>query len=491
MARTPDAPVSISKILSAAAITGLLCGGGAWTIASATTDAPQRESFVVSAPAHRGIAQVEIHDPDNVLSPADEARLKRDASRIEAPDVVQQLHYIVFSSNHENVNDSVEEYLRDNRPDLIGDEKFVDGTIFVGVGLDPRQAFVFAGEDVTDVLSLRDGSHLEGAVNAIKPGVKDNNIPAGLFAGASAATDAKDLEQSQYQDAVDSRIGLMAGAGLGTGGATSAAVAGVGFYRRERKKKLAAARENLAFIAREYGSLGQRLDGIDIRANSLTSPLAHAAMRAEWEDVRDRFLDLHQSVEAYGGLTESGDPKQILSQADKIQDAADTTRQLSFAEDNIDKIFNIEHGNTEVRTQEITALRADIVQAEASLPDSNSGLHDSLTSARKEADLLAAKPDAPDFLDRYVQLLRDYQAALVVLKEKQMSEVEDTNELHRPALYEASYRPGYGYMDFVPYWALSSWHSANVESAQSNSSGNSVNSGFSSGFSGAGGSSSF
>lgn len=491
MTHLADSSITITKILGSAAIVGLLCGGGAWAVASATTEVPQRSDFTLSAPTHRGIAHVEIHNPDNVLTAADVSRLKRDAQRIEAPEVVQQLHYIVFAHNRENVNDSVEEFLRDKHPNLIGDEKFADGTLFVGVGLDPRQAFVFAGEDVATMLSLHDGNHLSAAIDAIKPGVKSNNIPAGLFAGASTATNTEKLTESQYEDALSNRTGIMAGAGVGTGGAAFAGVTGVGCYRRNRKKKLENARDNLAFITREYGELGQRLDSIDIRANSLSSPLAHAAMRAEWADVRDRFLNLHQQVDAYGGLTASDDPKQILAEADRIQAAADTTRQLSFAEENIDKIYRIEHGDADVRIKEVSALRADIVEAQASVDNTDSGLYQSLTATRHAAEQLLASPSVPDFLDHYTQLLKDYQAALTILKQKQMSEVKDTNELRTPALYDSDYRPGYGYMNFAPYWALSSWHSANVQAAESNSNSGSVNSGFSSGFSGAGGSSGF
>ncbi|MDN6226915.1 MAG: DUF5129 domain-containing protein, partial [Corynebacterium flavescens] len=58
-----------------------------------------------------------------------------------------------------------------------------------------------------------------------------------------------------------------------------------------------------------------------------------------------------------------------------------------------------------------------------------------------------------------------------------------------PGITSPDYRVGYGYNNFVPFWALSTWHSSNA-SAQS-SSGSSANTSFSSGFSGSGGSSSF
>lgn len=260
MANFTDSSATITKILGSAAIVGVLCGGGAWVVASFMTDAPQRSDFVQPVSTHRGIAEVTIHDPGNVLSSDEESRLKRGAARIEAPEVVQKLHYFVFAKNHENVNDSVEEFLREKPPNLIRDEKFADDTLFVGVGLDPRQAFVFTGEDVAKVLSLYSGIHLSETIDAIKLEVKDNNIPAGLFAGANAATDSASLAESQYQDALTDCTAAMVGAGVGTGGAAFASIAGVGFYRRSRQKKYEEACDNLAFITREYGELGQRLE---------------------------------------------------------------------------------------------------------------------------------------------------------------------------------------------------------------------------------------
>src|SRR5699024_11374252 len=90
------------------------------------------------------VCSSDLHNPEGVLSADDEARLERDAERIDAPAVVEQLHYMVFEENDDNVNDTVEEYLRDNRPDLIGDDYFADGFLIVCVGLVPRQAFIFA-----------------------------------------------------------------------------------------------------------------------------------------------------------------------------------------------------------------------------------------------------------------------------------------------------------------------------------------------------------
>lgn len=485
-------PLSINAITASSALAAVLVGGGVGATFFAVTDAPVQQDYAITAPVNQGIAHVEVHDPQEVLSAADKDRMLRDAQRISAPDTVQQLHYLVFKENRSNVNDTVEEYLRDNRPELIGEKHFADGVLIVGVGLDPRQAFVFAGEDVASLLDLRKSDHLDDSLNAIKPGVKADNIPAGLFAGATEATNVEKLAQERYNDAVDSRsLGGLA-SGFASGGAAAAGVALYGARRRKQAQTLAQAREDLAFVGKEYGELGQRLDGIDIRANSLTSPLAHREMRAQWAEVRDRFLNLHDQVDRFGGLTNSDDPKRILANAKEISEAAKVARQVSYAEDNIDVLFRLEHGDEVLRRREVNELRKDIVAAQGAVPSTSSGLYATLSNARLTAERLEQQTHTPDFLERYAMLLSDYQQALTTLKEQKFSDVKDQSSKPTvPTIYEAGYRPGYGYVDFIPFWAMQSWHSDAIAAQQAAESSSSTNTSFSSGFSGSGGSSSF
>ena len=116
---------------------GALAGG-----LSTITDTPVRADYEITDTAATEITNsfsTEIHNPNGVLSAEDEARMERDVERLDVPAVVSQLHYIVFEENDDNINDTVENYLRDNRPDLIGDEYFTDGVLIVGVGLDPAR----------------------------------------------------------------------------------------------------------------------------------------------------------------------------------------------------------------------------------------------------------------------------------------------------------------------------------------------------------------
>ncbi|CAB1047452.1 hypothetical protein FRC0546_02050 [Corynebacterium diphtheriae] len=244
---------SVGTIVTSTALATLLAGGAAAGAVAMTIPSPQRENYVVSnqeqyRPSHS--VAVEIHDRDGVLNAEDQRRLLNNTDNIEVAQVVKQVHYIVFRTNDENVNDTVENYLRDQRPDLIGKEYFTDGVLIIGVGLDPRQAFIFAGNDVADAFDLRESAHLEQSLDAIKPGVKDGNIPAGLSNGLRTAVDVRAIEEQQYNSAVDARMAALVGGGLGAASGGFGIAGIVGITRRRKSRIVAQARDNMNVVSR-------------------------------------------------------------------------------------------------------------------------------------------------------------------------------------------------------------------------------------------------
>ncbi|WP_454978247.1 DUF5129 domain-containing protein [Corynebacterium propinquum] len=483
---------TVGKIVAASILSAGVLGGGAALGIATTYDAPERAHYTIDAPTHSNVA-LHIHNPDGVLTADDERILERDAARLEVPDVVKQLHYIVFADNDDNVNDTVENYLRDHHPELIGDDSFADGTLFVGVGLDPRQAFIFAGDDVAELLNLREGSHLDESLDAIKPGVKDGNIPGGLFHGATVATDLAALEQAQFDAAESNRTSAIVMGGLGAAALGGGGAAAAGGYRRSRAKKITQAREDFDYISAEFGALAQRLDSIDIRAHSLTSAFADQQLRDQWRKVRERFVRMHDDVSTLGELSPRSDDKAFAQRADQLSDMASTAKKIHHAEDNIDTIFAFENGDELTRRTEAQSLRDDVVEAKMKVRDSDSGLYQELAAIQQRTEALAQDPGAEDFLDNFIVLLRDYQAALAELRRQKFSDIDESkaDAPQAPGLTSADYRPGYGWNNFVPYWALSSWHASTLEAQSSSSNSGSANTSFSSGFSGAGGSSGF
>lgn len=472
----------MKKVLALAAAATMLVGGGT-AFGVAALDAPPKEAEYVVEQTKS--VHVEIMDPDNVLSPEDEARMLRDAERISFAAPIKQLNYMVFAKNKDKVGDTVEEYLRDNHPDLIAKDNFPDGQLYVGVGLDPRTALVFAGDDVADRLHLNDGdSHLEEALEEIKPGVKNGNIPAGLFAGANYAADADALSKELYDDAKSNRALGIGFSGLGAGAAVGGAITAVGAMRRRKAKRIAEARENWKYVSSTYGDTAQRLNAIDVRAHSLTSDLTDARMREEWEELRDEFLNLDSQVSSLASLGVNSPDEDFDKAAPTIEHSKSLCDRVETAERNIDRLYAIEHADATVRKKELYELRKDLIEART---DNEGGIADEADRLEKMANTIDVT--APNFMDQYLELL-DRSAALFTKIQENMRKDNEADELaERPRIDDPAFYPGVGYHGFVPYVAITSWNTSATAASSSASSSSSAN--FSSGFSGAGGTSSF
>lgn len=482
-------PMNGKQVLATIGIAAALAAAGT-TAGYAMTDIPDPGQSAVE----QGVApRVTIDDPDDALSPEDEERMIKDAERLDTPAVVKDLHYMVFATNHENILDTVEEYLRDTHPALIGnadndDDRFADGTVIIGVGLDPRQAFAYYGDDVAEELNVDHGQRDAEVLDAMKPGVRDGNIPAGLFAAARTAMDSEAAANYSVDSAEDDRVGAMlglGGAGLGLG--TAGALTGFGITN-SRRKKIAQAREDYEAITTEYSTLAGRLDEIDIRANSVSSAFADAELRKQWAEVRDTFFGYHDTVSGAGGIgdIDINDDKAALRNHKKLRTAAESVEHVSNAEDNINRLFEIEQGDAASRRTALTDIREDVIIAKHKVNDSQ--LQRDLEQLGRRIDQLDVNPGSPTFVDDFVRVLGDYRLLLEQVKKREFSDVKEYEPLRKPAIYDS----GYNYYGYVPFVVMNDWHTSNVETHQSQTSGGGTSAGVaSSGFSAAGSSSSF
>lgn len=469
----------------------VLLGGVGAGLTYALTTPPSEDQYSVAVAQHA--PKVVIDDPDDVLSPEDEDRMMRDVERLDHPDVVKELHYMVFAKNHENVFDSVEEYMRDNHPEWIGnaenaDNRFGDGLAIIGVGLDPHQAFAYYGDDVASQLKVDHGQRDAQVLDAMKPGVRDGNIPAGLFNAAKTAFDRQAAQDYGYNRAKDDRDGAAIGAGVGGAGLGGAGAATGFAVTNRRRRKIEQAREDYRSITTEYAALAGRLDEIDIRANSVSSSFADAELRKQWQEVRDTFFSYHDAVSGAGGIGDIriDDDKEALRNRKKLRTAATSVEHVSNAEDNINRLFEIEQGDAGARRAALTEIREDVIEAKHKVK--NKGLKRDLELLEQRIDQLDANPGSPAFVDDFVRVLGDYRLLLEQVKRREFSDVKEYEPLRQPAIYDSSYTYGY-----VPFVVMNDWHTSNVQAhEQHTSSSAGTNAAVaSSGFSAAGSSSSF
>jgi len=468
-----------AAVLGITALLGL--GGGA--LGYASTEVPDAADSHIATQAE--MPEVMVSDPGDVLTPEDEARLKRDAERLDRPDTVKTLHYIALTENRDNVNDSVENFLRDNFPDQIGNKKYADGVLIVGTDVVGRHNFIVAGEDVADQLYIRKDQRLGDALEAMKPGLRDNNIPGGFFAGANVATDIEAAQNYPVERAESEQGNTTVGYGLAAGAAGLAGGSMTAIRRNKRRKQIAQAREDHAIVANEFTGLSQRLDELDIRANSVSSAFADTELREQWEEVRDRFLGLH-NVTQLGVDTD----RQAWENHEALEEAAATVTDTGHAEENINRLFNAERGDVATRRSILLDIRTDAQNARREVKDEE--IKRDLQALEDRIEELDRNAAAPDFIDQFVILLRDYSTLLDEVKRREFSDVPEHTQLDSPTITQ----PGFIYGTYVPYVHMSSWHSSNVAAEQqaqssASSSSSSINTSYSSGFSGAGGSSSY
>lgn len=482
---------STARVVLGTIGSAVLLGGAGAGLTYALTTPPAEDQYAVAVAQQA--PKVVIDDPDEVLTPEEEERMMRDVERLDHPDVVKELHYMVFAKNHENVFDSVEEYVRDNHPELIGnaenpDDRFADGVAIIGVGLEPRQAFAYYGDDVARQLQVDHGQRDEQVLDAMKPGVRDGNIPAGLFNAAKTAFDRQAAQDYGYNNAKDDREGGVVGAGA-AGLGLGAAGAGTGFaISNSRRKKIEQAREDYRAITTEYSALAGRLDEIDIRANSVSSSFADAELRKQWQEVRDTFFGYHDAVSGAGGIGDIriDDDKEALRNHKKLRTAATSVEHVSNAEDNINRLFEIEQGDGGARRAALTEIRRDVIEAKHKIK--NRELKKDLELLEQRINALDADPGSPAFVDDFVRVLGDYRVLLEEVKRREFSDVKEYEPLRKPAIYDS----GYSYYGYVPFVVMDDWHTSNVETHEQQTSGGGTSAGVaSSGFTAAGSSSSF
>jgi len=482
MTRSTPAPVRLLVLLAGAALLMLallpLTGGPAR--AQAPAPAPAR------APAASSVG-VGITDRAGVLSPGDQDLLRAETGRIAFPPQVERVEYLVFGDGGENLNDTTERFAQAERPDLVSQDrvKWAPGTLIVANDGVSRKVGIYCGDDVCVALDLFEGRHLDGSLEAMKDPMRRQNYAVGLLAGAQAAADPTVLAP-EPGGAPSWLPWALGGAGVVGAGAIGAGVAA------SRKKKATTARERYDRVSREYGRIAGELTGLDIRANSLRSPLADDELRSQWEDVRDRFLALDEVMGRIGDLRPESTDAEFRAKAGEIETAHTTVDQMEAAEGNIEQLFRMEQGDADVRRRQLGELHEDMLAAALGTGDERLAAEARALDAR--ADELTRDTAAPDFMDRYARLVVDYRLVVEAIRAREMADVEaadDAGDRHAPRLYDRDWRAGYGYNGFVPYYVVSSWHQHDVQAAEAASSSSTTTSYSNSSFSGGGGSSGY
>ena len=415
---------------------------------------------------------VEVPLRGGQLTEDDVRLLENETPDLSLPATVNRVVYLVFGSNESNLNDSLRHYAeRDDRSLLSGSEdKFAPGSLIVAVGMDPRRVGVACGDDVCNAINFYGSGRMDGILDEMRVPLRqsgDPNIAAALLAGARAAGDTAVVAEGDSDVSGWWILG-------GISGVAAVVTAGslVWGQRHQRRR----VREHYNHVVGNYARVASQLDSIDVRAHSLSSPLADDALRRDWEDVRTRFLATDSTVQRLSGIGDEVGDRELAGHRKEITEAYEAVRQMENAEHNIDEFFRMEHGDDTVRRRRLTELHEDLVEARTTVSDD--GLRDDLDGIDARVVALRETPDAPDFMDAYARIITDYRIIIEAVRKREFDDVEPDDDNPTPRLWDDSWRPGYGYYGFVPFVTVNSWH----ESATSSASGSSgATTGYSSG----------
>ncbi|MGO3363205.1 MAG: hypothetical protein ACTIL2_12280 [Corynebacterium sp.] len=245
---------------------------------------------------------------------------------------------------------------------------------------------------------------------------------------------------STLGDTVGAVLYVVIGLGLGVGVLLFLAMV---VYRSvakpdERKERESTARDRFVLISSQYSSVALRLDQIDVRANSLTSPIADDELRRQWEQCKEAFLRADEIIDRTG-LTLESRPRAFGRHADDVAAAYRAVERMSTAEDSIDVLFSMEQGDGTVRHDVLTDLIGDINEAQSGAAG-DPRLLEQLDTVEAQFRSLRDERGDEGFMDRFAAVLSRYGRVTA-----------EGSSRPPPRIYETDYRIGAGYGGFTPY----------------------------------------
>lgn len=429
-----------------------------------------------SAPmASASTATVSVLDPDDVLTPQDESRLADAVERSGLDPSITAVDFLITRTASRPYNDWVVDKAKSDYPQLLASDQdhFAPGHLIFGLATESRDMGVYVGEDVADAIYF--DKNYDRILDSMKPKFADGEWVTGFEIGLETVAHPKQPKESGPTPAWVWAI-LGGSAVLGAGGIW----AGV---NSQRKKKAAEIRKDYDYISQNYGRVASSLEQINSRAHNLNSPIANAQLRDQWDSIYNGFLGIHGEMMKLPDLNGASD-KELLKYKHEVQEIRAQSKKVVNAEKNIEKLEEMERGDSSRRIKEVSRINEDLRRARASAKKADH--QQMLAELITRAEQLEANPTSPAFMDSYARLIRDSQVTIKAVADTDYKKA-GLGKNQPPTLGDSNWHPGYGYNNYVPFYLVYSWHNSAVSAESSSSSSTS----FSGGFSGTGASSSF
>lgn len=361
-------------------------------------------------------AEVLVYDYAEALTPQHEAMLRSETARIEFPTDIERVVYTSYVENTEDLTETFRLDFRHNNPELLNDDELNDGTLVLGVGLDPRTMAVDCSPDICEDLNITVPGRTTGILDQVAAPIENNMYEIGLLNGAKAAANPE-IRRESAEGAQTWQIFVVASLFL------LLIVGAVFFWMRTRLLHELVAKQ--AFLHARLPELQQLKDRGDYNIASLDGPLSPPEIKRDWVGIKTEVEHLTPEVRHISRLDIEARASQLYSLSSEVRTCHAAVMKLINAVENV----------AEARTR-VARSGGGIAKRLDSIIDRAQDLHSGLN----------------DFSARFAALMREYHSVLATLPDSayQRSRHSDAP----PTLGDAHWHPGIGshYMPFVYAW---------------------------------------
>lgn len=410
------------------------------------------------ATAHAATPTVEIFDEGNLLSPSDESTLRQESEELDLPPEVSRILYFTYEHNHKDVSTDALEYLRDNARGLLNTDgrSLREGTLLIGVGLDPMSSTARCSNDVCEAISIEEPGRLNGILDQMEAPVRGGNYTVGLLLAAKAAGDPSIYRKSTTRLpgwSIFIAMSVLAVAML---------VASFLYSRRVTARRLL---KQLDFNRSALPAATKFIIEGDKIVAGLNTPLINEAFKAQWEQIKTDYRQVKPNIVALDSMDPSASTSLLFQHSGSITQGYRQLHRLSTAKAQLDDLQRMAKGEKLTRSTELGWLKADMQRASAVAESGDLPATSAISALLERIEILEKDLSRADFSAQFARLLADYRPIIGALPERLYAHGELNHQRAvPPQLGEQDWHPGMG-THYMPYNYAEFWVSNNAISA--------------------------
>ncbi|WP_165841663.1 DUF5129 domain-containing protein [Corynebacterium heidelbergense] len=431
--------------------------------ASAATTAPGSTATADPASGHFDPARVHVQDEALALGIGGYSDLVDKTAALSFPSSVISVTYVILPPSQDELEAHLLSWAQQSDPSVLAagtnsSTKWASGALIIAVEPSSRHNGIFCGTDVCSALGLNNSAHLTESLEAMKPGLRDQNYVEGLVGGARAALAPSSDQGSSFLGS-DHFFSLVVGLFIVVFVFIGLVwiiiiVQIVKLLTHSGADKTENLRSSVAELRVLTPAVERGLPTATSQLRSLTGPLVDPAYHQSWQDIQARASGATTRVTALG-LGDQPSRRDLRRRRREIKELYDAVTVADRAERQIALLSGLETGDPNARLEAIFGFRADVERARVS--DYSHPARPHLADVQARLDWLRDHPDDELFLHRLAETLEKYWEALQLVAQRMRS--LRLNRHVPPGLGSENWHVGSGaFGGFVTFAVLERWH---------------------------------